>query len=127
MDPFDFVNSINQTKENLMQQESDEKDYTPFITNRSLSYFVDTILYANEINQYAQLPNKLQYEYLLNAISKKKRFSKWAKKDSSDDIQAVSEYYDYNLVKSAEAIKIINKNDLNKIKLLLQKGGVKKQ
>ena len=127
MDPFDFLNSINQTKENLMQQESDEKDYTPFITNRSLSYFVDTILYANEINQYAQLPNRLQYEYLLNAIPKKKRFSKWAKKDSSDDIQAVSDYYGYNLVKSAEAIKIINKSDLNKIKLLLQKGGVKKQ
>ena len=68
MKPFDFVNSINITKKNLMRgsynDELSEKAYIPFLTNRSLSYFTDTLLYANEMNRYSTLDNKLQYEYL---------------------------------------------------------------
>ena len=75
MNPFDFVNSINDSKKNLMvgteNDELAEKGYNPFLINKAFSYFIDTILYANEINQYSHLDNKLQYEYYLNGIPKK--------------------------------------------------------
>ncbi len=83
MKPFDYVNSINFTKKNLMKNTANdelaEKDYVPFLTNKSLSYFTDTLLYANEMNRYHFLDKRLQYEFYLNSIRKKKRFAKWAK------------------------------------------------
>ena len=82
MKPFDFINSINFTKKNLMRNtdndELAEKGYVPFITNKTLSYFTDTLLYSNEMNSLHHLDNKLQYEFFLNSIRKKKRFAKWA-------------------------------------------------
>ena len=82
MKPFDYVNSVTDNKKNMMvgteNDELAEKSYNPFLTNKSLSYYMDTILYANEINQYSMLDNKLQYEYYLHGIPKKKRFSKWS-------------------------------------------------
>ena len=128
---FDYVNSINVTKKDIMTGSDNdllmEKEYVPFIVNKSLSYFVDSILYANEINFYPDLDKKLQYEYLLHSISKGKRFSKWSKKEITEDINAISEYYQCSYRKSAEILKIINKNDLGMIKQLLQKGGVQKK
>ena len=97
MKPFDYVNSINFTKKNLMRNtENDElaeRDYVPFLTNKSLSYFTDTLLYANEMNKYHFLDKKLQYEFYLNSIRKKKRFAKWAKADDNDDLSMISEFY----------------------------------
>ena len=131
MNPFDFVNAINDTKKNLMvgteNDELAEKGYTPFMVNKSLSYFVDTILYANEINQYAYLDNKLQFEYYLNGIPKKKRFSKWSKKVEDKDIEAITQYYQCNYTRAAEILSIINKEELDLLKNKLQKGGVIKK
>ena len=90
MKPFDYINSINFTKKNLMRgtenDELAEKGYVPYITNKTLSYFTDTLLYANEMNRYHFLDNKLQYEFYLNSIRKKKRFAKWAKADNNDAV-----------------------------------------
>ena len=87
MKPFDYVNSINFTKKNLMKNTANdelaEKGYAPFLTNKSLSYFTDTILYANEMNRYHFLDKKLQYEFYLNSLRKKKRFAKWAKAEAA--------------------------------------------
>ena len=131
MNVFDYVNSINDNKKNLMRgsenDELSEKSYNSFIVNKSLSYFIDTILYANEINQYSQLDNLLQYEYLLNSIPKKKRFSKWAKKESNEDIDTITEYYQCNHARAIQILKIINKNELALLKQKLQKGGVSKK
>jgi hypothetical protein len=131
MNPFDYVNAINDTKKNLMvgtdNDELAEKGYTPFMVNKSLSYFIDTILYANEINEYAHIDNKLQFEYYLNGISKKKRFSKWAKKEKSDDLDIICEYYGCNYTRAAEIHKIINKTNIDFMKQKLQKGGVIKK
>jgi hypothetical protein len=131
MNPFDYVNAINDTKKNLMvgtdNDELAEKGYVPFMVNKSLSYFVDTILYANEINEYAYLDNKLQFEYYLNGIPKKKRFSKWAKKEKSDDLDVICEYYGCNYIRAAEIHKIINKTNIDFMKQKLQKGGVIKK
>ena len=131
MNPFDYVNAINDTKKNLMvgtdNDELAEKGYIPFMVNKSLSYFIDTILYANEINEYAHIDNKLQFEYYLNGILKKKRFSKWAKKEKSDDLDIICEYYGCNYTRAAEIHKIINKTNIDFMKQKLQKGGVIKK
>jgi len=131
MNPFDYVNAINDTKKNLMvgtdNDELAEKGYTPFMVNKSLSYFIDTILYANEINEYAHIDNKLQFEYYLNGIPKKKRFSKWAKKEKSDDLDIICEYYGCSYTRAAEIHKIINKTNIDFMKQKLQKGGVIKK
>jgi len=81
MNPFDYVNSINSTKKNLMRGTDNdrlaEKEYAPFLTNRTLSYHHDTVALANEMNQRSQLEHLLQYEFLLNSVRPKKRFAKW--------------------------------------------------
>jgi hypothetical protein len=126
MKPFDFVNSINFTKKNLMRgsdnDELSEKSYAPFLTNKSLSYFTDTLLYANEMNRMHFLDNKLQYEFFLNSIRKKKRFAKWAKADKNDDLVMVSEYYQISLSKAKEAIRILTPEQLSTIRNKMEQG-----
>jgi hypothetical protein len=130
MKPFDYVNSVTDNKKNIMigteNDELAEKGYVPYLTNKSLSYHMDSILYANEMNQHPFLDNKLQYEYYLHGISKKKRFSKWTKKEDNEDIEIISQWYGCNYSKAAEILKIINKNTLDLIKQKLQKGGASK-
>ena len=126
MKPFDFVNSINFTKKNLMRgsdnDELSDKSYAPFLTNKSLSYFTDTLLYANEMNRMHFLDNKLQYEFFLNSIRKKKRFAKWAKADKNDDLVMVSEYYQISLSKAKEAIRILTPEQLSTIRNKMEQG-----
>ena len=117
MKPFDFVNSINVSKDNLIEKDPDcEKDYVPFLTNRALSYFPDTVLYANVMNGFPFLANKLQYEYLLNSIRPKRRFSKWAKRDESENIKALSRYYGYSMKKAEEVLPIFSQEQIDTIK-----------
>lgn len=126
MKPFDYVNSINFTKKNLMRgSENDElaeKGYAPYLTNKSLSYFTDTLLYANEMNKLHFLDNKLQYEFFLNSIRKKKRFAKWAKADKNDDLVMISEYYQISLSKAKEAIRILSHEQLSTIRNKMEQG-----
>ena len=126
MKPFDFVNSINFTKKNLMRgsdnDELSEKSYAPYLTNKSLSYFTDTLLYANEMNKLHFLDNKLQYEFFLNSIRKKKRFAKWAKADKNDDLVMISEYYQISLSKAKEAIRILSHEQLSTIRNKMEQG-----
>ena len=126
MKPFDFVNSINFTKKNLMRgsdnDELSEKSYAPYLTNKTLSYFTDTLLYANEMNRMHFLDNKLQYEFFLNSIRKKKRFAKWAKADKNDDLVMISEYYQISLSKAKEAIRILTPEQLSTIRNKMEQG-----
>ena len=126
MKPFDYVNSINFTKKNLMKNTANdelaEKDYVPFLTNKSLSYFTDTLLYANEMNRYHFLDKRLQYEFYLNSIRKKKRFAKWAKADDNDDLSMISEFYQISLSKAKEAIKILSPEQIKIIKDKMEQG-----
>jgi hypothetical protein len=125
--PFDYLNSINTNKNNMMRgSENDElaeKDYTPYMINRGLSYFNDTILIANEMNMRADVDKKLQYEFLLNIVRPRKRFSKWFKKDEDGDLEVVKEYYGYSNRHALQALSILSKNDIEKIKIKLEKGG----
>ena len=126
MKPFDYINSINFTKKNLMKgsenDELSEKSYVPYITNKTLSYFTDTLLYANEMNRYHFLDNRLQYEFYLNSIRKKKRFAKWAKADDNDELSMISEFYQISLSKAKEAIKILSPEQIKTIKDKMEQG-----
>ena len=125
--PFDYVSAINYTKKDLMtdtdNDELAEAGYNPYLTNKALSYFPDTILYANEMNMHYNADNKLQFQYLLNIVRPKKRFSKWAKRQEDNDFDAVKEYYGYNNTKTEQALSLLSPEQLNIIKKRLNRGG----
>ena len=129
MNPFDFVNDINFGKKDIMvdsdNPELAESTYNPFLTNRALSYFPDTIQFANMMNNNSHIDNMLQYSFLLNIIRKRKRFSKWFKKNDDDVLQMVIDYYGYSVNKAKEALKILNDEQIEFIREKLIKGGMK--
>ena len=120
----DWLNSINHTKEYIME-DGNEKEYSPYIINRCLSSFIDTIMYANEMNKYNFLPKKLQYDFFINIIRKKKRFSPWLKQEKIKDLEIVKSYYGYSNEKAKQALNILTKTQLDFIKSKLETGGTK--
>ena len=124
MDLKDWLNSINYTKKNLIDEDpSIEKDYPPYIINRCMSGHLDAIMFANEMNMYNFLPKKMQYDFFINSVKPRKRFSPWARKDSIDYLELVKEYYGYNDDKALQALRILTKNQLDSIQKSLSKGG----
>ena len=122
--PFDFLNAINFTKEDMFQDPQSNKDYKSFLVNRGLSYFPDTVMYANEMNRYPDLSNQQQFSFLLYSISKKKRFSKWAPKESvSEDLENVCAFYGYSKRVAKSVLNILTEDDLNYIREKQNKGG----
>ena len=124
MNPFEFINSITYTKQDIMH-DLNESEYESFLTNRALAYHQDCILYANEMNRRFDVPNKLQYQYLLNTIRKRKRFAKWIKPERIDDLKIVMEYYSVSREKAEEYISILSEKELIILKGRMNKGGVK--
>ena len=123
MNPFDYVNSINNTKEDIMKDDKDEKVYPAFMVNRSLSYFADTVGLANVMNQYHHLDHKLQYHFLINIIRKRKRFSKWIKPTTESDIEVVKEYYGYSNEKARQVLSLLSPEQITIIRQKVNKGG----
>ena len=127
--PFDYINAISHTKKNLIRDSEDpvraEKDYNSYLINKGLSYFIDTILFANEMNSHHHLDAKLQNDYLINNIRPKKRFAKWVKKLSEDDLEVVKIHYGYNDEKARQALSILSDDQLALIKKKQEKGGTK--
>ena len=120
----DFLKAINLTKENLIENDSlAEKEYVPFVINRTMSYFPDTVLYVNEVNLRGHLDNRLQNDYLLNSIRKKKRFARWLKPDANEDIDAIKEYYSCNYRKAYEIAKVLTGDQLSLIHNRMKRGG----
>jgi len=126
MNPFEYLNAINSTKKDLMIDEESEKAYNPFIVNKSLSYFQDTVLIANEMNRYAHLDKKLQFHFLINIIRKRKRFSKWFKPEVQNDIEVVKEYYGYSDDKARQVLPLLSLDQMGQLKEKVNKGGRRK-
>ena len=125
MNHFDYLKSINDTKQDIMVTEQCEKSYNSFMVNRGLSYFYDTAALANMMNQHHNLDNKLQFHFLINTIRKRKRFSKWNKPESVRDIEVVKEYYGYSNEKARQALPLLSPDQIKKIKEKVNKGGRK--
>lgn len=123
MNPFDFVNAINSSKKDLITDDVTEKQYAPYIVNRQLSYFQDTVLLANEMNRFHNLDNKLQFHFLLNTVRNRKRFSKWVKPEIESDLGVVKEYYGYSNDKARQALTILSPDQIEILKKETQKGG----
>jgi hypothetical protein len=124
--PFDFVNSIHHTKEDLIVDEWSEKQYNPFIINKALSYGADTVIYANEMNSRPHIDKKLQYHFLINIITPKKRFNKWLKSEKIEAIDVIKEYYGYNNEKAHQVCSILSPEQIQQMKQQLNKGGLQK-
>lgn len=123
LSPFDYINSISYNKKDLMETKEDEKSYNSFMVNRGLSYYPDTIEYANMMNQLYHLDHKLQYSFLINIVRPRKRFSKWSKKKKDGDLELVMKYFGYNANKAKSALSILTPDDLKTIKKKLDEGG----
>tara|TARA_R110002124_G_scaffold171165_1_gene338851 strand:+ start:440 stop:838 length:399 start_codon:yes stop_codon:yes gene_type:complete len=121
----DYLNAINHTKERLMDTEDEEweRKYSPFIVNKCLAPFPDTILLLNEINQYPSIDKKLQFDFLINSLRPRKRFTPWVKAKKLEDIEYVKEFYGYNNEKAKVALTILNDDQIATIKQKLNKGG----
>lgn len=124
MTPFDFLNAINENKKDLFADPQAEKDYNAFIINKGLSFFPDTILYANEMNKARDIPKRWQFEFLKNSIPKKKRFSKWHKKDTTaDTVKLLMKHYKYSEKKAYEVIDILTPMQVEEIARSYDTGG----
>ena len=126
MSPFEFIKAINETKEDVMVDDVSEKKYSPFIVNRGLSFFMDTIFQVNELNRNHHLDSRLQFDYLLNSVRKKKRYSKWLKPEKLQDLDVVKEYYGFGNEKAKDALRILSEDQLAFIKDKLNQGGAEK-
>ena len=123
--PFDYTKAINQSKERLMDSPDEmwEKKYSPFIVNKALYPFPDTVLLVNEMNQCHYLDNRLQFDFLLNSIRPRKRYAPWLKASKIDNLELVKEYFGYSDQKARDALKILSDDDLEYIQDKLNKGG----
>ena len=124
MELKDWLNSINRTKKNLIDEDpSLEKEYSPYIINRIYSGHLDSVLFANEMNRYNFLPKKSQYDFLLNTLRDKKGFSPWLRKDEIKNLDLVKRYYGYSNEKAKQALRILTKEQLNFIRSKFETGG----
>ena len=120
----DWLNSINQTKKNLIDEDpSLEKEYPPYIINRCFSGHLDAVMFSNEMNQYHFLDKKMQYDFFINIVRSKKRFSPWLRKDTIKDLDLVKRYYGYSNEKAKQALRILTKEQLNFIRSKFETGG----
>ena len=129
MSPFDFINDINFGKKSLLKDDDKgilEKEYNSFIINRGLSYFSDTVLYANEMNLRHELDKRMQNDYLLHSIRPKKRFSKWSKNKKEERVDLINQYFNYSNQKAREVLDIITDEEYNQIKQVFETGGTSK-
>ena len=123
MNHFDYLNSINDTKKDIMVDDLAEKDYNAFMVNRGLSYYNDTVIYANEMNKYAHIDSRMQYDFLKQIIRKRKRFSKWNKADKLADIEVIKEYYGYSRDKAYQVLPLLSKDKIDHLRKKISKGG----
>ena len=123
MNPFELIKSISSTKKDILEN---EKDYNAFMVNRGLSYFPDTVIYANEMNRFHHLDSRLQYQFLINTIRKRNRFSKWNKSIESENINAIKQYYGYSNEKARDVLPLLSNEHLKIIRRKIQHGGIQR-
>lgn len=125
MELKDWLNSINFTKENILEDKSLSREYPPFIINRCLSGEIDSIMYANEMNMNYHIDNDMQYAFYLHSLRKRKRYSPWMKRQKIEDLEYIKKYYNYSNEKAAEALKVLTKDQVKWIKSKFETGGKK--
>ena len=123
MNPFDYVNAINYNKKDIMVDDIAEKEYNPYIINKALSFFPDTILFANEMNKYHHLDHRLQFDFFINIIRKKQRFSKWLKPSEVENLKLIKDCYGYSNEKAKSVLTLLSNEQIDELKTRMNKGG----
>ena len=123
MNPFTFLNEINHGKKDIMVDDVSEKGYNPFIINRNFSHFNDTVLFANEMNRYHHLDHRLQFDFFINIIKKKKRWSKWIKPQDINNLELIKQHYGYSNDKAKSVLQLFNNEQIEELKRKGLKGG----
>lgn len=123
--PFDFINAIHHSKENLITDDWSEKQYNAYIINKGLSYGHDTVIPANEMNSRPHLDSALQFQFLINIIRPRKRFNKWMKAEKIDDLEVIKEYYGYSTQKAKDILPLLDSSKIEQLKIRITKGGNK--
>ena len=121
--PFDYVKSVSYEKEDIMLYEQDEKSYSPYLTNRALSYHEDSIYFTNEMNTRFDTENRLQYLFFLNILRKRKRFSSWEKPEENEQVDIVSKYYDVSTSKAKEYFSLLTSEQIEVLNERMNIGG----
>jgi hypothetical protein len=122
MELKDWLNSINLNKTDLIEEDpSLAKEYPPFIINKCMSGHLDTVLYANEMNMAHFLDKKLQYDFYLNSVRKRKRFSPWLRKDKVKDLDVVKSYYGYSATSCINRVSITSFTSRNCLPLMVRR------
>ena len=121
----DYLKAINKTKEKLMDTDDKmwEKKYPSFIVNKCVAPFTDTIHLVNELNMHHHLDSKLQFDFLLNSLRSRDRYTPWLKAKKIKNIEYVKEYYGYSNEKAKAALDVLNDEQIKTIKDSLSKGG----
>ena len=127
MNPFDYIKAINSHKDIMKDDALTEKEYTPFLVNRGLSFFQDTILQVNEMNRCHYLDKQLQFDYLLNNIRPRNRWSKWLKPSKIENLEIVKSYFGFGNEKAKDALEVLSDTQIEEIKTLFTEGGVEKK
>jgi len=126
MNPFDFVNDILISKKNILNEET-EKEYKPFLINRSLSYHYDCIFFVNEMNIRPFASKNMQNSFLINTIRSHKRpFAKWIKSEKSEDLQCIKTYFGYSDDKAKQTLSILSDEQIQQLKEKTEIGGLRK-
>lgn len=122
----DYLYSINQSKENLMQDDPEsERGYPAYVINKCLSGHMDAIMYVNEMNKRHSLPNKMQYDFLINTLKPRKRFTPWIRKQTLEELELVKQYFGYSQDKALQALRILTKDNIDEIRKALDTGGTR--
>lgn len=128
---IEFLKAINTSKTNPIREAYDpseaEKEYKPFIINRFMSYHIDTILFANDMNMFSNLDPQMQFEYYLHAVRNRKRFAKWMKPEKVEDIELIKEYFRYNSIRAREVLPLLSEKDLDYIRMKCDNGESRKE
>ena len=125
MSPFDYINNVSESRTSIWQDGISETEYNPFMTNRGLSQFRDTVLFAQEMNRYGQfLSPKMQYDfYRLGITHKKKRFAKWHKPDKLEEIEMLARHFNINIRVLENYVSLMSETDYATLIGSLEKGG----
>jgi hypothetical protein len=125
MELKDWLNSINQNKQDLSEDPDACKKYPAYIVNRCLSGHIDAVLFANEMNKHPNLSKDMQYQFMLHSLRKKKRFSPWLRQEKIDNLELVKKYYGYSNEKAQQALHVLTPDQIKYIRKKLDTGGMK--
>lgn len=114
----EYLNSINYEKNDIFLHDPElaEKNYLPYVINRCLSYFTDTVLHANQMNMHSELSGKMQYDYYMETIRKRKRFSKWIKNEITEDLQLVMDKFKCSAPKAKNILPLLSDEYITHLK-----------